>query len=38
LPMVVAFAGCAVVAFVLTQFTIRGDSPPIDGPLEVPAE
>jgi len=38
LPMVVAFAGCAVVAFVLTQFTIRGDSPPIDGPLEVAAE
>jgi len=38
MPMVVGFAGCAVMAFILTQLTIRGDSPPIEGPIEVPAE
>ena len=38
MPMVIGFAVCGVAAFVLTQLTIRGDSPPVEGPLEVPAE
>ena len=38
MPMVIGFAVCGVAAFVLTQLTIRGDSPPVDGPIEVPAE
>ncbi|MEO8882871.1 MAG: multidrug effflux MFS transporter [Devosia sp.] len=38
MPMVIGFAACAVIALVLTQLTIRGESPPIDGPFEVPAE
>jgi DHA1 family bicyclomycin/chloramphenicol resistance-like MFS transporter len=37
-PMVIGFAVCATLALVLTQLTIRGDSPRIDGPIEVPAE
>ena len=38
MPMVVAFAGCATVTLVLTLLTIRGESPPIEGPIEIPAE
>ena len=38
LPMVVAFAACATIAFVLTQLTIRGDSPPVEGAIQAPAE
>jgi DHA1 family bicyclomycin/chloramphenicol resistance-like MFS transporter len=38
MPMVVGFAVCAVIAFVLTQLTIRGPSPAVEGPIEVPAE
>jgi hypothetical protein len=36
--MVAAFAGCAAITLVLTLLTIRGDSPPMEGPIEVPAE
>ena len=38
MPMVVAFAGCATATLVLTLLTIRGESPPIEGPIEIPAE
>jgi DHA1 family bicyclomycin/chloramphenicol resistance-like MFS transporter len=38
MPMVAAFAGCAAITLVLTLVTIRGDSPPMEGPIEVPAE
>jgi MFS transporter, DHA1 family, multidrug resistance protein len=38
LPMVAGFAGCSVLALILTQFTIRGPSPAVTGPIEVPAE
>ena len=38
LPMVVSFAVCAVVTLVLTLVTIRGESPPLEGPFEIPAE
>jgi hypothetical protein len=38
MPMVAAFAGCAAITLVLTLLTIRGESPPIEGPLEIPAE
>ena len=38
LPMVVSFAVCAVVTLVLTLLTIRGESPPLEGPFEIPAE
>jgi DHA1 family bicyclomycin/chloramphenicol resistance-like MFS transporter len=38
MPMVVSFAACAVVTLVLTLVTIRGESPPLEGPFEVPAE
>ena len=37
-PMVVGFAVSATLALVLTQLTIRGDSPPVEGPIQVPAE
>ena len=35
LPMVIGFAACAVIAFILTQFTIRGEDPTLSG---APAE
>lgn len=34
MPMVAGFAGCALLAFVLTQFTIRGESRPVAAPAE----
>jgi DHA1 family bicyclomycin/chloramphenicol resistance-like MFS transporter len=34
MPMVAGFAACAVIAFVLTQLTIRGDESPIEAPAE----
>jgi len=38
MPMVAAFAGCAAITLVLTLVTIRGTSPPMEGPIEIPAE
>jgi MFS transporter, DHA1 family, multidrug resistance protein len=38
MPMVAAFAGCAAITLVLTLLTIRGESPPVEGPIEIPAE
>jgi len=38
MPMVAGFAACAVVAFVLTQLTIRDDQEDDEEPVEVPAE
>jgi DHA1 family bicyclomycin/chloramphenicol resistance-like MFS transporter len=35
MPMVIGFAACAVIAFILTQFTIRGKGPALGG---APAE
>jgi DHA1 family bicyclomycin/chloramphenicol resistance-like MFS transporter len=35
MPMVIGFAACAVIAFILTQFTIRGEGPALSG---APAE
>jgi DHA1 family bicyclomycin/chloramphenicol resistance-like MFS transporter len=38
MPMVIGFAACAVVAFVLTQVTLRGGRPQQQQPIEAPAE
>jgi DHA1 family bicyclomycin/chloramphenicol resistance-like MFS transporter len=38
MPMVIGFAGCAAAVFVLTQLTIRGNSAPMAGAFEAPAE
>ncbi|MDR3471540.1 MAG: multidrug effflux MFS transporter [Devosia sp.] len=38
MPMVIGFAVCAVIAFALTQLTIRGNAVATAEPIEVPAE
>jgi DHA1 family bicyclomycin/chloramphenicol resistance-like MFS transporter len=34
MPMIIGFAGCAVLVFVLTQITVRGSGQPVGAPAE----